>query len=53
MLEARSDSLGEPALGLKLDEMFDQYVMAGQREAHEAARGDLVMTGTGPLIELF
>jgi methyl-accepting chemotaxis protein len=39
MLEDRRDDMNEEALPQKLDNMFNNYGMAGQREIHMAAHG--------------
>ena len=55
MLEAGNEDAGEETLSGKLDEMYNSYVMADQRDAHLAARGEEVgeQEKTGSLIEMF
>jgi hypothetical protein len=53
MLEDEKDDLGHETLSHKLDSMFDNYVMARQRETHLNVRGQDVVKETASLIELF
>jgi len=39
MLEDRRDDMDEETLSQELDNMFNNHVMAGQREIHTAAHG--------------
>jgi methyl-accepting chemotaxis protein len=53
MLADARDEIGEETLSQKLDGMYDNYVMARQRETHMAARGQSVEKAAGSPIELF
>ena len=53
MLEERREGFPGETLTRKLDAMFSSYVMADQREAHLAARGQAATREAGSLIELF
>jgi methyl-accepting chemotaxis protein len=53
MLASRRVEPGEETLSQKLDNMFSTYVMAGQREAHMAAHGQVESKDSGSLIEMF
>jgi methyl-accepting chemotaxis protein len=53
MLEAGSETAEEDTLSAKLDDMFASYVMASQRVAHMAVRGEEVADKTDSLIEMF
>ena len=53
MLEDQRDDMGEETLSQKLDDMFNNYVMADQRETHLSVHGQAVSKEAGSLIELF
>jgi methyl-accepting chemotaxis protein len=48
-----TDAMGDETLLEKLDNQFDSYVMAGQRQSHMEARGRGVVRDAAPRIELF
>ena len=52
MLEGRRDDLDEETLSQKLDNMFSNHVMAGQREPQRAAHGRAESLRAGSLIEI-
>jgi methyl-accepting chemotaxis protein len=53
MLEDPRSDMGEETLSQKLDNMFNSYVMASQRETHISVHGKAVSKETESLIELF
>ncbi|MCW6511560.1 methyl-accepting chemotaxis protein [Lichenifustis flavocetrariae] len=53
MLGSAKTDMDDEMLSDKLDQMFNGYVMAGQRETHMAARGQAVTQDTAARIELF
>jgi methyl-accepting chemotaxis protein len=53
MLEAPQGEMGEETLSLKLDNMFNNYVMASQRETHMAVHGQSGSLEAVSLIEMF
>jgi methyl-accepting chemotaxis protein len=53
MLEDPRGDMGEETLSQKLDNMFNNYVMAGQRETHRAAHGQSESVKAESLIEMF
>ncbi|MCW6513067.1 methyl-accepting chemotaxis protein [Lichenifustis flavocetrariae] len=53
MLGPNNTDMGGEMLSEKLDQLFNTYVMAGQRETHMAARGQAVSQDTAARIELF
>jgi methyl-accepting chemotaxis protein len=48
-----SGDLAADSLSSKLDEMYESYVMGGQRETHKAAMGQGSAPTTGSVIEMF
>lgn len=53
MLEDPRGDMDEETLSQKLDNMFNNYVMASQRETHMAVHGESESVKAGSLIEMF